>query len=201
MKKHILAVGLMVAFCFGFTGAAKADNIHLCNVSTGCSYSSVIVTNPSNPNIYISGNPTGDPLFLAILDPILNTSGTWHSGKLWTVLGETGGSVYPNLSSAISQESGAGLGINPLSFNVSDIALGNWTSDGAIAMPTGQPTGALIMAFTETGGNLGLVTPWSSSLALGAPPLPPPPVPEPMSLLLFGSGVAMFLAKKGLRKA
>jgi hypothetical protein len=40
----------------------------------------------------------------------------------------------------------------------------------------------------------------SEHITLQPGPPPPPKVPEPMSLLLFGSGVAMFLAKKGLRK-
>jgi len=78
-----------------------------------------------------------------------------------------------------------------------------WVFD--ITVPTGDlitsTLGASIKAeyVDPTGAKVGGLVSEDITLQPGTPL--PPPVPEPMSLLLFGSGFAMFLAKKGLRKA
>jgi hypothetical protein len=189
MKMNMLSGILMMALCALFAGAAQADNIHLCDVSTGCSATSVIPISGSTTTAYLSGNPTDDSLFLAILTPVSNTSGNWNSGTLWSALGVANGSTYPTLSSAISQESGA-TGIDAMSFNVSDLPIGTWTANPqTVTLPGSEPAGTIFMAFTEdSNGSLGLVTPWSSSLVTTGG-TPPTPTPEPASIMLLGAGL------------
>ncbi|HEY8715851.1 MAG TPA: PEP-CTERM sorting domain-containing protein [Candidatus Acidoferrum sp.] len=195
MKSSILGGVLALALSFAFAGAAKADNIHLCDVSTGCSASSVIPISGSATTAFLSGNPTGDSLFLAILQPVADLTGNWNDNgtTLWSVLGVGNGSVFPNLASAISQESGA-TGIAALSFNVSDLAIGTWTDNPqTVTLPGGQPAGTIFMAFTEDAdGNLALVTPWSSSLVTTTTTS----TPEPGSFMLLGAGLIGLLALK-----
>ena len=150
---------------------------------------------------YLSGNATGDALFLAILQPLTTAAGNWNTEgvTLWSVLGVSAGqnSTFPNLNSAISQESGA-TGIAALSFNVSDLAIGTWTGDPqTITLPGSQPTGTIFMAFTENvDGVLQLVTPWSSSLITDGPPVS---TPEPSSIMLLGAGLMGLAALKAAK--
>jgi hypothetical protein len=185
----------MLALCSVFSSAVKADNIHLCDVSTGCSAGSVIPISGSTTTAFLSGNPTNDSLFLAILSPMADLTGNWNSDgtTLWSVLGVTGGSVFPNLNSAISQESGA-TGIAAMSFNVSDLNIGTWTTNPqTVTLPGGEPAGTIFMAFTENSdGSLALVTPWSSSLATTTPVA----TPEPSSIMLLSAGLFGLLALK-----
>ena len=75
-----------------------------------------------------------------------------------------------------------------------------WVFD--ITVPTGDLLTSAFQASIKaeyvdpTGNQVGGLVGENITLQPGTPPS----VPEPMSLLLFGSGVAMFLAKKGLRR-
>jgi hypothetical protein len=193
MKKYVLGSALVVAFCCAFTGAVKADPIHLCNVSTGCSSSNVIVTGSSTA--YLGGAAeAGQSVFLAFLQPLTGTTG-WHgsSSQFWTALGLAGGPSQPDFSPAQSQEQIA-TGLLPGSFHISYMAIGPWGTAPSynpetITLPS-EPNGTLVLAFTETvsgsSTSADLVTPWSSSLAL-VPGTPPPPTPEPSTIVLFGA--------------
>ncbi len=198
MKKMIRFGALLGAMCFVFAMVAKADNIHLCDVSTGCSSSNVISISLGTTTAYLSGNATGDELFLAILSPLSDTSGNWSSGTLWSALGVSGGSVYPTLASAISQEL-IGAGITAESFNATDMnLLTMWTSNPQTVTLPSEATGTIFLAFTENAdGTLGLVTPWSSSLAVGGGNTS---VPEPSSLMLLAAGMVALIGV-GLIKA
>ena len=194
MKYMVRSGIVLVTLCFAFSLQAKADNIHLCDVSTGCNAGSVIPIGTTTA--YVTGNPTGQELFLAILTPVAGTSGGWHGGTLWSALNPAitckNKCTYPTLSSAISQEL-TGAGIVAASFNVSDHDLRvAWTVNGQQITLPNEPVGTMFMAFTETsGGALNLVTPWSSSLLTT-------PAPESSSLLLLGIGL---LGVLGLTKA
>jgi hypothetical protein len=190
MKKFLVDAAVVSLAFLGFAAMAKADNIHLCDVSTGCSSSNVIPIFSGTTTAYVTGNPTGEELFLAILTPVADTSGNWNSGTLWGALGlsTAGNPTYPTLSSAISQEL-IGTGIAALSFNVSDADLGTtWITNGQQITLPGLPLGSIYMAFTtDANGNVDLVTPWSSSLLN---------TPGPASLLLLGAGLAGLAALK-----
>ena len=79
---------LLVAICFVFALAAKADDIHLCASGSDCSTGSVIAISSGTTSATVSGgNPglIGQQLFLAVLTPLNDTSGNWNDNKttLW----------------------------------------------------------------------------------------------------------------------
>jgi hypothetical protein len=196
MKNMLRSGALLVAICFVFALAAKADDIHLCAVGSDCTTGSVITISSGTTSATLSGgNPglIGQQLFLAVLTPLTDKSGNWNDNKmaLWSLLTppvDCGKNcTYPTLKSAISQESGSGTGISPLSFSVTDLSEGAWLFSGEyIALPS-EPMGTIFMAFTEDAtGHLTSVTPWSSSLVVTTP--------EPSSLFLVaGAGLAGLL--------
>jgi len=195
MKNMLRSGALLVAICFVFALAAKADDIHLCAAGSDCSTGSVIAISSGTTSATLSGgNPglIGQHLFLAVLTPLTDTSGNWNDNKttLWSLLAppvDCGKNcTYPNLNSAISQESGSGTGISALSFNVTDISEGTWLFSGEYLSLPSEPMGTIFMAFTEdANGHLTSVTPWSSSLIV---------TPEPSSLFMVGgAGLAGLL--------
>jgi hypothetical protein len=195
MKNIFRGGALLAAICFVFALAAKADDIHLCAVGSDCSTGSVIAISSGTTSATLRGGNPGlieQQLFLAVLTPLTDKSGNWNDNKttLWSRFAppvDCGHNCkFPNLKSAISQESGSGLGISPLSFNVTDISEGAWLFSGEhIPLPSAS-MGTIFMAFTEDAhGKLTSVTPWSSSLIV---------TPEPSSLLMVaGAGLAGLL--------
>src|SRR5260370_937086 len=87
--------------------------------------------------------------------PSTDKSGNWNDNKtsLWSLLAPEvdcdKNCKYPNLNSAISQESGSGTGISALSFNVTDISEGSWLFSGEYIPLPSEPMGTIFMAFTE----------------------------------------------------
>jgi hypothetical protein len=80
-----------------------------------------------------------------------------------------------------------------MSFNVSDLKIGTWTTSPQTVTLPSEPTGTIFMAFTENSdGSLALVTPWSSSLATTTPV----GTPEPSSIVLLSAGLFGLLALK-----
>jgi hypothetical protein len=195
MKNIFRGGALLAAICFVFALAAKADDIHLCAAGSDCSTGSVIAISSGTTSATLRGGNPGlieQQLFLAVLTPLTDKSGNWNDNKttLWSRFAppvDCGHNCkFPNLKSAISQESGSGLGISPLSFNVTDISEGAWLFSGEhIPLPSAS-MGTIFMAFTEDAhGKLTSVTPWSSSLIV---------TPEPSSLLMVaGAGLAGLL--------
>jgi hypothetical protein len=203
MKNMLRSGALLVAICFVFALAAKADDIHLCAVGSDCTTGSVIAISSGTTSATLSGGHPGligEQLFLAVLTPLTNKSGNWNDNKttLWSLLlppldcGKN--CTYPNLNSAISQESGSGTGISALSFNVTDISEGTWLFSGEYLSLPSEPMGTIFMAFTEdANGHLTSVTPWSSSLIV---------TPEPSSLFMVGgAGLAGLLGLLLMAKA
>lgn len=189
MRKLIIPAVLVLALTGMFAGAAMADDIHLCPVSTGCSSTNIIPI--TSTTAYVLGAKPAGELFVAILVPVSDTSGNWNDNKvsLWSVLGESPTQVFPNLNSAISQLSIV-TGMAAMSFNVSDADLGAWTtSPQQITLPN-EPVGTIFVGFSEVDGVLTLVTPWSSSLVN---------VPEPSSLMFLGVGLLGVLAIAGTK--
>jgi hypothetical protein len=195
MKNMFRGGALLAAICLVFALAAKADDIHLCAAGSDCNTGSVIAISSGTTSATLSGgNPglIGQQLFLAVLTPLTDKSGNWNDNKttLWSRLAppvDCGKNcTYPNLNSAISQESGSGIGISPLSFNVTDIFEGTWLFSGEYISLPNEPMGTIFMAFTEdANGKLTSVTPWSSSLIV---------TPEPSSLFMVaGAGLAGLL--------
>ena len=194
MKNMFRGGALLAAICFVFALAAKADDIHLCAAGSDCSTGSVIAISSGTTGATLSGGHPGligQQLFLAVLTPLTDKSGNWNDNKtsLWSLLAppvDCGHCKFPNLNSAISQESGSGIGISPLSFNVTDISEGAWLFSGEYISLPSEPMGTIFMAFTEDAkGNLTSVTPWSSSLIV---------TPEPSSLFMVGgAGLAGLL--------
>jgi hypothetical protein len=186
----------MLAFCLTNGGAAKADDIHLCATAAAC-------TGNSGSLQFISGatsafvygkvtSPTPDSLFILVLTPVADNSGSWNSGtNLWQVLGESPSQTYPQLSAAICNLTGGPgcgtpTGFSAQSFSVQDFPLGTFsgatdTSPLSFTLPGTPTAGNIYMAFLEdANGNLVAVSPWSSSLLN---------VPEPSSLVLLGLGL------------
>jgi len=201
MKRLLIGGVLMLAFCLTFAGSAKADDIHLCGTPALCVSNPGYVQFTGSTGAYAFGKSTaGDTLYVAVLTPVADTSGTWNDNKveLWTLLGESPSQVFPNLNSAISQlEGGAAnppepsTGFSAESFNIADFLIGAWpgasdTSPFSFTLPGSPSAGDMYIGFIEdSGGNLVAVSPWSSSLLY---------VPEPSSLMLLAVGLLGVLA-------
>jgi hypothetical protein len=191
MIRRVLTFSVLAALSMFLTSAAKADNLHLCDINqwTTCNAGSVIPTFTTAAFVFGTSH-TNDTLNLVILNPLASGSGNFTSGSnLWTVLGVSPTQVFPNFSSTVSQEQGA-TGFVAGSFSASALVIGNWTGTNtfgqSVTLPV-QPVGTIFMAFlTDAQGNLVAVTPWSSSLINVAPPVS---TPEPSGIVLLGAGL------------
>jgi hypothetical protein len=191
MIRRVVTVAVLAALSLFLTSAAKADNLHLCDINqwTTCNAGSVIPTS-STAAFAFGTSYSNVTLNLAILNPLANTSGNFASGtNLWGILGVSPTQVFPNFSSSVSQEQGA-TGFTAGSFNATALVIGNWTGTNtvgqAFTLPN-QPVGTIFIAFlTDAQGNLLAVSPWSSSLINVGPPTS---APEPSGMVLLGVGL------------
>ena len=200
MKRNLISAAMVLTLCFMFGGAAKADNLHLCDVNTVCNSGSVISVFGTPATVFVNGTSyTGGTLYLLVMTPASGNSGNWNSSNnLWNVLGVNPSQTYPTLASAISQESGA-TGLTPGSFNVSSVSQGTglWNGSTSVTLPAG-PVGTIYMAFVlDASGNLVAVTPWSSSMVNAGNTS----VPEPSSLSLVGIALIGFIGLAGRKLA
>jgi PEP-CTERM motif-containing protein len=185
----------MVALCY--SAAAKADNIHLCDVNqyTTCNAGSVIpVSGLPGPSWVFGTAASNETLYIAVLTPQSDTSGNFNSGtNLWQVLLGTAVQNFPNFASTASQELGA-TGIVAGSFNATSFKVGTWTGSvntGQLINLPASPVGTIFVAYLlDSSGNLVAVSPWSSSLIN---------VPEPSSAMLLGIGLLALGALVGRR--
>jgi uncharacterized membrane protein YdcZ (DUF606 family) len=192
MTRRVLTIAVLAALSLFLTSAARADNLHLCDINqwTTCNAGSVIPTT-STAAFAFGTSHSNTTLNLAILNPLANTSGNFGSGtNLWGILGISPTQVFPNFSSTVSQEQGA-TGFTAGSFNATALVIGNWTGTNtvgqAFTLPN-QPVGTIFIAFlTDAQGNLIAVSPWSSSLINAGPPVVT--TPEPSGVVLLGAGL------------
>jgi len=191
MKKVLLNVAFLALACLVFSGVAKADDIHLCNVSTGCNAGSLQAF--SGTTAFVTGNPTGQSLFLVALTPLAGTGGSFNaSTDLWTAAGLSGPN-QPNFAALVTQDTGF-AGFAPGSFNFSITSLGTWTVNGQQITIPGGVAGTVFLVFTkDANGNVSLVSPFSSDLGLVS-------TPEPSSVMLFGAGLLGLLVLAGKKR-
>jgi PEP-CTERM motif len=189
MKKFLLNVAILGVACFLLAGTAKADDIHLCNVSTGCSASSLQPF--SGTQAFVTGNPTGDAMFLLALIPNHTASGVTSAAGLWSALGLSGG-TQPNFSALFGQDAPF-AGFTPTGFTFVVTSLGAWTGSGPFTIPS-EPVGTVFMVYTTDGnGNVLLTSPFSSDLVITA-------APEPSSVGLLAVGLLGLLVLAGRKR-
>src|SRR6266478_2884445 len=99
MFRKSLSVAVLAAMSMFLTSAAKADNLHLCDINqwTTCNACSVIPTFTTSAFVF-GTSYTGDTLSIAILNPLAGTSGNFASGgNLWAALGVVPPQKFPSI--------------------------------------------------------------------------------------------------------
>ena len=185
----LLALAIVV-LCYG--APAKADNLHLCDVSQfqQCNSGSVIPISSTQTQNWVFGTAaSNETLYVAVLTPQSGTSGNFNGGtNLWQVLLGTAFQNFPNFASTVSQEQGA-TGIVAGSFSATSFVVGTWTGSVTVGQSVVIPSNLMsvgnifITYILDSSGNLVAVSPWSSSLIVTVA------VPEPSSLLLLCAGL------------
>lgn len=201
----IRRISTVVAFAvmfFGYSLSAKADNLHLCDISqyTQCNSGSVIPISATQTQNWAFGTAaSNETLYIAVLTPQSGGSGNFNTNtNLWQVLLGTAFQNFPNFASTASQEQGA-TGIVAGSFSATSFVVGAWTGSvtvgQSVTLPSNSAVGTIFIAYIlDANGNLVAVSPWSSSLIVTNTS-----VPEPSTMMLFTTGLLALGALAGRR--
>jgi len=199
----------MKMFCTGATSCTAAGGVfatqqsasgnptfNLTNTgTTGLSTGSRRDPVPASGTAYLAVLvPGNSPLSFTVDGLTPDSPVSYTSGKLLSVLGESGGN--PMNFQPYASTAGAVTGGPVSQFEAYDVALGTFDTSGTI-IPVwfdvkggALPNGTILVGFLEDNHQNGLVvdqTSNSESLVIDGPPSTA--TPEPTSLVLFGSGL------------
>ena len=196
MKRLLTSVALLGVLSLVSAGSLMADDIHLCDNTTGCSNGAMTLTN--SPNLYLFGTVSaGDDVYIAGLAPTTGagadtfTSTNGFYSVVGNLLGVTVSSnpSQPKFSDFDSNFTGAGGSASATGFDVTLYNLGmlSLSETTATLVNATIPPGDAVLAFTfnPNTNSVDSVSPNSSDFLLGQVVN----TPEPSNILSLGLGL------------